>query len=68
MKLTDAEKSYAYGKGLYKFKAPPVCTALWDKNAWIRWIDRCDGWYNIREAEEISHEDLEAAAEYYDKL
>lgn len=37
-------KRQALGIGAYRFKAPPVCTAFWDSQAWIKWIDACNGW------------------------
>ena len=62
------QKIEQYNKGQYRFKAPPVCTARWNTGAWIKWIDTCSGWYNVSEADEISAEDLEAAADYFDNL
>ncbi len=68
MNLTHEQKLFGYRNGLYRFKAPPVCTANWNTESWIKWIDACDGWFNIAEADEASIEDLETAAEYYDRL
>lgn len=33
----------AYRAGKYRFNAPPVCTARWDDDAWIRYIDNGGG-------------------------
>lgn len=41
------QKLDQYKNGQYRFKAPPVCTARWDDDAWIKWIDACNGWDNI---------------------
>lgn len=67
-RISYKEKLGQYEKGQYRFKAPPVCTARWDTDAWIKFIDAYNGWYNIREADEIFDEDLEAAADYFDRL
>lgn len=37
-------KEEAYDKGLYRFNAPPVCTALWSRQNWITYIDAGRGW------------------------
>jgi len=37
-------KVAAYRAGRYWFPPPPVCTALWDEDAWIRFIDKDGGW------------------------
>ena len=42
--MTHEQKVTLYRAGKYKFKAPPVCTALWDEGAWINWISACNGW------------------------
>ncbi len=42
--LTLEEKKEKYASGQYRFKAPPVCTALWGEASWIRWIDSGHGW------------------------
>jgi hypothetical protein len=42
--MTEAEKVAAYERGDYRFAPPPVCTAFWDRAAWIKWIDACKGW------------------------
>lgn len=28
----------AYRAGLYRFNVPPVCTVLWDVEAWCNWV------------------------------
>ena len=38
------DKLYKYENGHYRFKAPPVCTARWDTESWIKFIDSYDGW------------------------
>lgn len=43
--MTYEQKVLLYRAGKYVFKAPPVCTALWDERAWIAWIDACKGWW-----------------------
>lgn len=53
--------------GKYRFKAPPVPTSDWNEDSWIRWVDSYNGWYNMKKEEEISPEDLEAAADLFDK-
>lgn len=37
-------KSQAYKDGEYKVPTPPVPTTGWDEEAWIKYIDACDGW------------------------
>ena len=37
-------KRARYRAGLYKFKAPPVCTTRWTEDDWITYIDACRGW------------------------
>ena len=66
--LSYEQKIELYNDGKYRFKAPPVCTARWDTGAWIKWIDACKGWIVNPEVDEINLEDLQAAADYYDKL
>jgi len=31
-------RAQAYNAGQYKFQAPPVCTARWDSEAWMNWV------------------------------
>lgn len=42
--MTEEAKLRAYEAGQYACHVPPVCHALWDTHAWIRWIDACNGW------------------------
>jgi len=42
--LKPDEKRALYRAGKYRFRAPPVCTALWDEQAWINYIDAGNGW------------------------
>ena len=42
--LTYAQKIAAYEAGLYRFKVPPVCTARWERDDWIAYIDAYNGW------------------------
>ena len=61
-------KRALYESGSYRFKAPPVPAAMWTTENWIMFIDAYNGWIENSEADEISPEDLEAAADYFDKL
>lgn len=36
---TDDNKRDIYRRGGYSFRVPPVCTANWDEEAWIKYID-----------------------------
>ncbi len=33
-----AKRHAAYVAGKYKFNPPPVCTAMWDDQAWHNWV------------------------------
>jgi hypothetical protein len=37
----------AYRAGDYSMPVPPVCTALWNENDWIRWIHDHGEWHGI---------------------
>lgn len=37
--MTYAMKRVKFRAGKYKFKVPPACTAWWDTDTWITWID-----------------------------
>jgi hypothetical protein len=47
MDLTEEEKGMLYDAGFYSFPPPPVHTRLWDRNAWIRFIDREGVWNTL---------------------
>ena len=49
IEFTQSEKRIMYKNGQYQFKAPPVCTAQWDIDAWIKFVDTCNGWRPVRE-------------------
>ena len=42
--MTYDQKVALYREGKYMFKAPPVCTTLWDEKEWIAWVTACNGW------------------------
>jgi len=42
--MTYEQKVTMYRAGQYRFKCPPVCTAFWDTDSWIKWIDACGAW------------------------
>ena len=45
LKLKDiGEKVALYLSGMYEFRAPPVCTHLWNDGDWIRFVDSYKGW------------------------
>lgn len=37
-------KKEAYRQGLYRFKAPGVCSIFWSENDWIAFVDSYNGW------------------------
>lgn len=41
---SDEEKSRMYDAGEYVIRVPDVTTGRWDRAAWIKWVDTCDGW------------------------
>lgn len=41
---TAEEKSRMYDAGEYVIRVPDVTTGRWDRAAWIKWVDACDGW------------------------
>jgi pentatricopeptide repeat protein len=48
--LTEAQKGFLFDAGSYSFPAPPVCTGLWDRAAWIAFVDACGQWGNLTKA------------------
>ena len=44
IELTHARKVELYERGDFAFNPPPVPTALWDRDAWIRFIDADGEW------------------------
>ena len=42
--MSEEQKKEAYKEGWYVFSVPPVCTAYWTDEDWIKWIDGCNGW------------------------
>lgn len=42
--LTPEQKRVLYKNGHYVFRPPPVPSANWDTDAWIRFIDSGHGW------------------------
>lgn len=43
-KLSYDQKLEKYKNGEYVFKPPPVCTARWDDDSWIKFIDASNNW------------------------
>ncbi len=52
---TEEEKVALYDAGRCGFKPPPVCSARWDKAAWIRHVDGCGGWMFPDPVAEAAH-------------
>lgn len=44
MSLTNDEKLWLYTNGYYCMQAPPVHHTMWDREAWIKWIDQHGSW------------------------
>lgn len=42
--IKKMKKREAYLAGFYVFSPPPVCTAFWRIDDWIRMIDLSSGW------------------------
>jgi len=42
--LTMDEKRVLFHADKFKFIPPPVCSAGWTVDSWIKWIDTCNGW------------------------
>ena len=47
--MTYDEKVKAYNEDKWSCPVPPVCTARWDVDSWIKWID-AEGHWNTKEA------------------
>jgi hypothetical protein len=43
--MTQDEKRKAYREGRYNCEVPPVCTAYWNEDDWIRFIEETGGFY-----------------------
>ena len=45
MAISNLEnKVLLYKLGIYSCPVPPVCTAMWNAEAWVRWIDSEGVW------------------------
>jgi hypothetical protein len=44
LQTIPAELRALYKAGKYRFPPAPVTTALWDEDAWIRWVDGHGAW------------------------
>lgn len=42
--LTWDQKVQLYREGRYAFPPPPVCTARWTEDSWIRYVDLHGVW------------------------
>ncbi len=51
--LDAARKIEMYEAGAYSFPPPPVCTAGWDREAWIRFIDQNGRWHTDERPAEV---------------
>lgn len=51
-----------YDKGFYRFKAPPVCTAYWNRSDWIKFIDSYNGWIT---PEQITENERKIVDKFY---
>lgn len=45
---TLAEKRALYHAGRYSFPPPPVPSAAWQEDDWIRYVDGCGQWWKPR--------------------
>lgn len=56
------DKETMYDKGFYRFKAPPVCTAYWNRSDWIKFIDSYNGWIT---PEQITENERKIVDKFY---
>ena len=44
LQVTKLVRNQPHNKWTYKFDVPPVSTAAWDAEAWVKWVDNNGQW------------------------
>ena len=61
--MTLDEKRKAYRDGRYNCEVPPVSTAYWNEDDWIRFIEKTGGFYD-RQADDRQAKDSGVEKEF----